>query len=147
MKYLAFLTLLLFACNNEPSTSVKGNNFIDMSKPSIDFRKSTLEEAVKSQFDVFSIFNETSAFYSDNKEEILKTLRIVETEVFKEKYHFVFVDFTVGTKVYREVFDIVKMYDGNYIADYISCYTVKCPDKLEDKVEEWNKGSVRKSLE
>ena len=24
MKYLAFLTLLLFACNNEPSTSVKG---------------------------------------------------------------------------------------------------------------------------
>ena len=135
MKYLAFLTLLLFACNN------RGNNFTE------DNRKSTLEEVVKSKFDRnLGVYNEESAFYRDFNKEILKTLRIVQTDILEEKYHFVFVDFTVGTKVYREVIEIIKMYDGNYIEDYIGCYSLKCPDELKDKIDEWENGSVRKSL-
>ena len=142
MKYSILLTILFLNCNDTSNTTntIKSDDFIDN-------RKSTIEEAVKDDFTPTAVWGEQAAFKHDFNEEILNTFRIVEVETLKEKYNFVFVDFTVGARVFREVIGVKKMYDGKYIKSYLGCYSLKCPKKLEDKIDEWKKGSLSTYLE
>ena len=133
--------LLFVACNNVSTKIVQGNDIFEENKI-IDYRRATIDEAIKTVFDYTVISTEYLAFRHDNKEEILKTLRIVDTREFKGKYFFVFIDFSVGSTVYREVINIVKMFDGNYIQSFTFCYEIDCPDELDDKIDEWKKGST-----
>lgn len=137
MKYSILLTILFLTCNDTSNTTntVKSDDFLDK-------RKSTIEEVVKDNFTPTAVWSEQTAFFHDFNEEISNTYRIVEVETFKEKYNFVFVDFTVGARVFREVIRVVKMYDGKYIDSFFTCYSLKCPKKLTDKIDEWEKGSL-----
>ena len=111
MKYSILLTILFLTCNDTSNTTntIKSDDFVDK-------RKSTIEEVVRDGFFKPSgVWSEQTAFFHDFNEEILKTYRIVEVETFKEKYNFVFVDFTVGARVFREVISVIKIYDGKYI--------------------------------
>ena len=64
-----------------------------------------------------------------------------------DKYYWTFVDFFVGTTKYREVIMSKKMYDGRFVNEYLSCYSLECSDELEDKIDDWKEDSISTILD
>ena len=108
----------------------------------------TIEEAAKGYYlDYTGIYTEQIAFVDSNRSDIEDSFEIREIITVAENYHFVFVDFFVGTDRYRDVIEIKEGFEGNFWPfAYFSCYSLKCEDDLDDKIKDWEEDSLRKLL-
>lgn len=137
-KILLTPFILLAACMNNQNTTTDERT---------DMRFSTIEQLIDHKLTPKYVIDEVSAFQKDFNVEIKQTLQIVETIKLDNKYFWTFIEFTLGAIRYREVVRTKKIFDSSFIQNYNSCFTLDCPDELEDKIKEWEKNSISKKLE